>query len=275
MLGQDRHDGSDFTSRPASKRQSRRPTKFMFIESSNDGVNAKPDRVLKSFVMKSARNKKTWSTRPKSPKEENLVVERPRKQVPDHIDGQQDPTFSAGQWMSQDHRKDSVWDNHSLASPPSSRSGSIFSTYNSSRTCDSPLSSHTSPFVEHTYPEHAYNSPFRQPAALTFRDVFDINFLKPFDCLSVRLDAHTQRLLHQCEQSPFPYLAIADAAFKSSKVQHHGSYLWIPIKLRLLLPQIGLPDAFKVRTVQPTYMRLSQRPHELLDLLQTPTNGEQ
>jgi hypothetical protein len=193
----------------------------------------------------------------------------------DNIDSQQDPTLSAGQWSLQDYRKDSVWDNHSLASPASSRSGSIFSAYNGSRTCDSPSSGHTSPFVERTYPEHAYNFPFGQHAALTSRDGFDINFVKPFDCLSVRLDAHTQRLLHQCEQSPSPYLAIADTAFKSSKAQHHGSYLWTPIELHLLLPQIGLPDAFKVRTVQLTYMRLSQRLHELLDLLQKPTNGEQ
>lgn len=218
MLAQDRHDGSDFTGRPAPKRQSRRPTNFMFIDSSNGGVNAKPDRVVRSFVMKSARNRKNWSTRPKSPKEEDVVDERPQKQTSNHIETQHDPTFSAESWSSQDYRKDSLWDNHSLASPASSRSGSIFSAYNGSRTCDSPSSCHTSPFVEHTYPEHAYNFPLGQHAALMPREGCDISFTRPFDCLSVRLDARTQRLLHQCEQIQLPYLTVADSAFSRRRL---------------------------------------------------------
>src|SRR5690242_2964957 len=85
MLAQDRHDNTEDTDRPASKRQLRRPTKFMFIDSSNGGVNAKPDRVVRSFVMKSARNRKTWSTRPRSPKEDDAVETGPPEQLPGHF----------------------------------------------------------------------------------------------------------------------------------------------------------------------------------------------
>ncbi|PVI07361.1 hypothetical protein DM02DRAFT_498903, partial [Periconia macrospinosa] len=46
------------------------PMQFMFIDSTSHGVNAKPDKAVRSFVMKSARSKKPWSTRQKSPKTE-------------------------------------------------------------------------------------------------------------------------------------------------------------------------------------------------------------
>ncbi|KAH7401039.1 hypothetical protein DE146DRAFT_736001 [Phaeosphaeria sp. MPI-PUGE-AT-0046c] len=59
-----------YDSRSESGPQPKCPTKFMFIDSSHGGVNAKPDKNVRSFVMKSARTKKTWSTRPKSPKKD-------------------------------------------------------------------------------------------------------------------------------------------------------------------------------------------------------------
>ncbi|KAJ4377632.1 hypothetical protein N0V83_000460 [Neocucurbitaria cava] len=55
-------------------RKEKRPKTFMFIDSSNGGINAKPDRVVRSFVMKSARNKKPWSTRPRNPKTDTLTI---------------------------------------------------------------------------------------------------------------------------------------------------------------------------------------------------------
>lgn len=199
MLAQDRHDGSESTSLPASKRQSRRPTKFMFIDSSNGGVNAKPDRVVRSFVMKSARNRKTWSTRPKSPKEENAVETRPPRQltVQSHI--RDEASFATASWSPQDYRKDSLWDLYSGASSASSRSGSVFSTYSGSRTCDSPPSGHTSPFAEYNHATHALNISIRQQAAVANRDGFDVCFMKPLHCLSVQLDGHMQLLLDQCQ----------------------------------------------------------------------------
>jgi hypothetical protein len=50
--------GSDSGRVSPPKKKEKRPTSFMFIDSSNGGVNAKPDKVVRSFVMKSARNKK-------------------------------------------------------------------------------------------------------------------------------------------------------------------------------------------------------------------------
>lgn len=199
------HEGRDIISRPAPKRQSRRPIKFMFIDSSNGGVNAKPDRVVRSFVMKSARNRKTWSTRPKSPKEEDLV--ETHLQRPNITDVHHEPTFATGSWSPQAHRKVSPWDDQALASQASSRTGSVFSACSSSRTCDSPSSSHTSPLVEYSHAEHAYNFPFDQQTATALIDGFDIRFTRPFYCLPVDLDVHAHRLLHQCEHlsTPIPY----------------------------------------------------------------------
>lgn len=39
----------------------------MFINASHEGINAKPNKDVRAFVMKSARNKRSWSTRPRSP----------------------------------------------------------------------------------------------------------------------------------------------------------------------------------------------------------------
>lgn len=212
MLTQDRHEGS---ARPASKKQSRHPAKFMFIDSSNGGVNAKPDRVVRSFVMKSARNKKTWSTRPKSPKEEELIETLHSGSV-QQIDVQQDQTFAVETWNSQNYRKDSVWDGSSLASPASSRNGSIFSAYSSTRTCDSPPSGYTSPFNEHNYADCAHNFQVDGGTKLTLRDGFDIRFTRSLDCLSVHLDGHAQQLLHQFVGGSAPRLIPIDLHSSSS-----------------------------------------------------------
>src|SRR4051794_38762700 len=42
------------------------PMKFMFIDSSDKGTNAKPDKAVRSFVMHQARRNKPWSTRQRS-----------------------------------------------------------------------------------------------------------------------------------------------------------------------------------------------------------------
>lgn len=199
MLAQDRHEANDGTGRPAHKRQARRPTKFMFIDSSNGGVNAKPDRVVRSFVMKSARNRKTWSTRPKSPKEEQFVESDSLKQLSSCSEAQYEAASSFDPWSPQSFRKDSLWEDHFVTSPGSSKHGS---TYSASRTCDSPPSGHTSPYSEYDHVENAYDPPSRQHTTLTVRDGFDVRFTRPLNCLSVDLDARSQRLLHQCEH-PF------------------------------------------------------------------------
>ncbi|KAF3036083.1 hypothetical protein E8E12_007086 [Didymella heteroderae] len=196
MTAQDRHEGSDINGRPAPKRQSRRPTKFMFIDSSNGGVNAKPDRTVRSFVMKSARNRKTWSTRPRSPKEEDFIDAQPSEELPDDSTVRYQPTFAGDPWTLQDIRKDSLWDNHAPASPASSRTGSIFSSHGGNYTCESPSSSHTSPLpvVEYNHAAHVFDFP---RTVVTQRPDLSLRSPSPFDCLSVRLDPHARQLLHQ------------------------------------------------------------------------------
>ncbi|KAF2644661.1 hypothetical protein P280DRAFT_465955 [Massarina eburnea CBS 473.64] len=60
--------GSQDSGRGGGRRSGKKPMEFMFIDSTSYGVNAKPDKAVRSFVMKSARSKKPWSTRQKSPK---------------------------------------------------------------------------------------------------------------------------------------------------------------------------------------------------------------
>lgn len=198
MIAQDRHEASDITGRPASKRQSRRPTKFMFIDSSNGGVNAKPDRTVRSFVMKSARNRKTWSTRPRSPKEEDPIDSQPQEQLLECTTVKHKPALAEEPWTLRDFRKDSLWDNQAPASPASSRTGSIFSSYGGNYTCDSPPSSHTSP-LEYNHAAHAFGFPLEQRTVVTQTHYLSIGLQSPFNCLSVHLDPHAQQLLHQCE----------------------------------------------------------------------------
>lgn len=203
MIAQNRHEGSEINGRPAPKRQSRRPTRFMFIDSSNGGVNAKPDRTVRSFVMKSARNRKTWSTRPRSPKEEDLIDAQPPEELPGCNTVRYEPTFPDYPWALQDTRKDSLWDNQAPTSPASSRTGSIFSSRGANYTCETPLSSHTSPLPvsEYNHAAHAFDFPFERLAVVTQRPDLALHSPSPFDCLSVRLDSHAQQLLHQCKSS--------------------------------------------------------------------------
>ncbi len=169
----------------------------MFIDSSNGGVNAKPDKVVRSFVMKSARNRKSWSTRPRSPKEEDAVETRLHKQLPDHTDFADETSSIAELRSPQGYRKDSLWDEHAATSPQSSV-GSFFSSYESNHTCDSPLSGYTSPFGEYNQADYAHESARGYPADLTHHDGFDVSFARPLNCLPIRLDAHMQLLLDQC-----------------------------------------------------------------------------
>ncbi|KZM27189.1 hypothetical protein ST47_g1657 [Ascochyta rabiei] len=199
MHAQDSHGDSALTDRPAAKRRSRHPAKFMFIDSSNGGVNAKPDRVVRSFVMKSVRNKKTWSTRPKSPREEEYTETLPLRFSAQQTNVQPQHTSAMAAWDPQNCREDSLWDSSPLASPASS--GCM---------CDSPSSGYASPFRERYFSECPYNFQVDGQTKLAIRDGFDVGFTRSFDCLSVSLDSHTQRLLHQFVEGSAPRLVPVD-----------------------------------------------------------------
>ncbi|KAH7077971.1 hypothetical protein BKA63DRAFT_276020 [Paraphoma chrysanthemicola] len=178
---------------------SKRPTQFMFIDSSNGGVNAKPDKVVRSFVMKSARNKKSWSTRPKCPTTDSHVDKDKRRR----ISSRKDSVFelSSITEVSSQRKCDTTtsvpMECRSVASPDSSRSGSISSRKSSIWTCESPLSSFTSPSAEYEGGENVFDLSKPWQVQSPFHETFNLKGLGPLDCLVVTLDTRAQRLLHQ------------------------------------------------------------------------------
>ena len=158
-------------------------------------MNAKPDRVVRSFVMKSARTRRKWSTRPKSPKEQLLVNPTPLEQLSEYTIAPCDTAAVTELWSPRGFRKDSLWEDTALASPASSRDGGSFSTSSERQRGSSPTSGHTSPFSEYSHTENAY----AWHTSSTYRDGFEVRFMNPLDCLPVYLDARSQRLLQQCK----------------------------------------------------------------------------
>jgi len=181
--------------RPPPKAQANSPAKFKFIDSSNGGVNAKPDKSVRSFVMKSSRNKKPWSTRPKSPATDTSQEVKSMGQRSSHQNGN-----------TSDHlpRLECTihpvpWDSTFRISPASSRSSSIVSGHSSVWARESPISTHTSPCDEYQCAQNAYNFLGRQYSGLKDHEDFNIRFAGSWSCLAVQLDAKAERLLHQCE----------------------------------------------------------------------------
>ncbi|KAA8615609.1 hypothetical protein TUN199_04157 [Pyrenophora tritici-repentis] len=190
-----------------SRKGEKPPTTYMFIDSSNGGINAKPDKVVRSFVMKSARNKKPWSTRPKSPKSEstsNIKASRgtscrynaPPQASNTHALGCGSPLMPLEKWT--------------VTSRSSSRSNSVFSSNSSTWTGNSPVSRYTSPCAENNYADEAFNLPNTERPSLSSQSTLFIRSLGSFDCLSVQLDTKTKYLLHQFVQMSTPRLLPID-----------------------------------------------------------------
>ena len=181
-------------------KKEKRPKTFMFIDSSNGGINAKPDRVVRSFVMKSARNKKPWSTRPRSPKTETLTSEKPRRRSGSRTQssiGQPQkigclPRLECGTYSAPCVK-------HSVTSASSSRSNSVVSAHSSNWACESPVSTSTTPCAASDHAEDVRNSLNQRRLDLAYRTNLKVCFANSFDCLAVRLDAGAERLLHQCK----------------------------------------------------------------------------
>lgn len=191
-------------------RKEQRPVTFMFIDSSNGGVNAKPDRVVRSFVMKAARNKKPWSTRPKSPRTEASCSERPRRRSTSQIQGNHshphtiDRPFSSGFYSHM-----APWETDSTTSSSSSKSNSTISSRSNSWTSRSPVLADFSPGVDFVSLEDEHNTCKQRQPALAPVANFDIILPQSFDCLAVRLNKDSERLLHQSELVPFKQYANA------------------------------------------------------------------
>jgi hypothetical protein len=153
------HDatGSDNSRASPPRKNEKRPTNFMFIDSNNGGVNAKPDKVVRSFVMKSARNKKPWSTRPKSPKAETPMIASPRRRSSSRAHSSNGQLQGSGGPSRVECDASTV--SRTVASPSSSRSNSVFSNTSSNWAAgESPVSTHTiSPCAEYGYADDAFD----------------------------------------------------------------------------------------------------------------------
>ncbi|KAF1842458.1 uncharacterized protein K460DRAFT_359066 [Cucurbitaria berberidis CBS 394.84] len=199
-------------SRPLqSCRKERRPMAFMFIDSSNGGINAKPDREVRSFVMKSARNKKPWSTRPRSSKTETLTGEKPRRLSPSRTQGSNEPPQNIAPLPQLEWDPYSApWVKHPVTSPRSSRSNSVFSSHSSNWACESPVSTSTSPCVGSDHAEEVYDSLHPTLLGMACQTSLNVSLTGSFDCLAVRLNADAEGLLHQFIEASTPRLLPID-----------------------------------------------------------------
>ncbi|KAF2735062.1 hypothetical protein EJ04DRAFT_222574 [Polyplosphaeria fusca] len=170
------------------------PMSFMFIDSSNQGQNAKPDKAVRSFVMHQARRQKPWSTRQKLPPSPepglasaDLPASRKRPLRGPHRADEEE-------W-SQSEPSPNLWHAQSLGSPVSSVGASSRSA---SQPCATPPSSYgsvcDSPDCHGEACGHAAHQR-RDSTALVRRDGFALGILDPFDCLAVHTDGRTSSLI--------------------------------------------------------------------------------
>ena len=182
-----------------SRKREKSPTAFMFIDSSNGGVNAKPDKIVRSFVMKSARNKKPWSTRPKSPKSETSVDCKASRGLPCRTGTYNTQAQASNPHSLECYTSPMPLEKWTVTSPSSSRSNSVFSSNSSDWTLNSPASTYTSPCAENSYADDAFSSTSTKRSSLPSRSSFITRSLGSLDCLSVQLDINMKHLLHRCK----------------------------------------------------------------------------
>jgi hypothetical protein len=200
-----------------SRRSANRPVQsFMFIDSSVQGTNAKPDKAVRSFVMHQARRQKPWSTRQKHAESPPRTAERgvrsktkpslnhsqPQPQTHIEVD---DSSHEPGPWQ-EINAVPTAWDaqyhKSELESSPlsshfgsiSSRSGSqpsltpLFTNHGHSHSCQIPYC--TGESCGQTHQTHT---------ALKRRDGFTLRVMDPFDCLPVRMNAKTSSMIKHCK----------------------------------------------------------------------------
>ena len=183
-----------------SRRSGKKPMQFMFIDSTSHGVNAKPDKAVRSFVMKSARSKKPWSTRQKSPKSEADPDDRsPHEPVPSTLGDRRNtedisPLSATGSWMNYTRSPDS-WSVSSNRSPVSTNSPS----HSLSHPSLTPLSSPSSVCENLLCDGQSCGQPHGNFAAPANRTGWDVAFLADVNCYPVKMDQKMRRLIHNCK----------------------------------------------------------------------------
>ncbi|KAF2019607.1 hypothetical protein BU24DRAFT_342963 [Aaosphaeria arxii CBS 175.79] len=193
------------------------PMKFMFIDSSDHGVNAKPDKAVRSFVMHQARRSKPWSTRmkaSKSPPADDEDNEAPYQGFAPH------ETQSAGEssflnfeyWSSSDTRSPDARSALSLVSPVSSGRNSR----NSSLSTNSRRSSRAHVVSRPRHRRGCDNPDCRgigclpSPTISSRQDGFALGTMDPFDSLPVQTDHKMSSLLEHFVSIISPRLVPVD-----------------------------------------------------------------
>jgi len=178
---------------------------FMFIDSTSHGVNAKPDKAVRSFVMKSARSKKPWSTRQKSPKEDagpaaaspadgNIQLSSALSQSDDFALPSASPSW---QYLAE---SPAAWSASSNRSSVSSRSGTFLSTHSPSQPYLTPPPSSCSPCDIAECSGDSCGQPHTSKQ-LTNLDGFAVGFTADFNCLPVETDRNARELLETCKST--------------------------------------------------------------------------
>jgi hypothetical protein len=184
------------------KGKGKRPqqTKFMFIDASDKGTNAKPDKAVRSFVMHQARRSKPWSTRQKQSLGDEVPSRRLAgpgpKRSPSQPHSKADRTPSSrSQDLDFDPNVPSTWSARAFGSPVSSDSFSANSRESSQPS--TPGSSHGS--VCNIPSCTGASCGWTHDTTVARRDGFALGALDPFDCLAVKFDAKSSALLDHCE----------------------------------------------------------------------------
>ncbi|KAF1947760.1 hypothetical protein EJ02DRAFT_429533 [Clathrospora elynae] len=181
---------------PPPEKEEQRPMAFMFIDSSNGGINAKRDKKVRSFVMKTARRKKPWNTRPKCSNTETNANDRGRRRSSSsRINNSNGLSKTLGHSPELECNTSILPSGQQMEMPPSSLAVS-----------ESP----NSPCTEFRCAEDAFDFSNLEIPASTRRTSFNIGFARPLDCLAIRLDAGAERLLHQFVEATTPRLLPID-----------------------------------------------------------------
>lgn len=169
------------------------PPKFMFIDSSNGGVNAKPDKVVRSFVMCQARQNKEWSTKPKSPQTETKTG---RIRKPSQTVKTSDRSPHAQKLLQAACERTLELDVQQTS--PSIHNSSGSSYYASSSTA-------TNPSTQVAFRRDAYDPVRSDARAVASRQSRQslLKFEESFQSLAVFLDAPSLGLLDQCNARPY------------------------------------------------------------------------
>jgi hypothetical protein len=177
------------------RRSGKRPQKmkFMFIDSTDHGRNAKPDKAVRSFVMHQARRSKTWSTRQRGATSPNSVETDPPST------GAPEPAGSSAVQSKAQRAacKRRRWRNASSTPSP------LYAQSDASSASSCKHSGHSTPAssVGSVYDPRYSNGELYLQAhrALARQDGFALGVIDPFDCLAVRMDSKTSSMLDHCK----------------------------------------------------------------------------